>query len=456
MYNCITAKMIKKITSIIFILTISFQSFSQVKDYDQTALLFGQEKLNGTARYLAMSGAFGALGGDLSAIEINPAGMAIFNNNEAAITLGVNSISNNSKFYNLKSSYKTNPLTFAQGGVSFIFENYNDKWSKFAISGNISISNNFDNLITLKGNNHNSNESYFLNPDPTADLYNIVEVQKNSSDIRGTNTKTTIAISTKYNKKTYFGLSVVNNSIDYSQDILINESSKDINNNTFNGRLTQYLGIYGQGIGFNFGVISMPIKNLRLGFSFQTPTWYTLTEEFNENMIINLSNASVEQPDNQDWIWEYQVRTPCKTTGSIAYVFGKEGLISLDYSYKDFSRTKLSPTDEFETDFNYNNAMQNDYTGVSTLNIGGEYRLKYISLRAGYHYETSPYSNALDSEDFNGYSYGLGFKTGNYSKLDFAFNQTNTTDKSYYLSDSSPILSNNKTNNYTVTYSISF
>ncbi len=448
--------MIKKITGFIIILTVSIQSFSQVRDYDQTALLFGQEKLNGTARYLSMSGAFGALGGNLSAIEVNPAGMAVFNYNTASITLGVNSITNNNSFYNMNSSYEASPLSLAQGGAAIVFENDNDKWSKFAISGNISIANNFDNLITLKGNNHNSNETYFLNPDPTANLYNIVEEQRIGSDTQGTNTKTTFAFSAKYNKDTYFGLSVVNNTIEYSQNISNIEKSKDIDNNTFNGRLNQYLGVSGQGIGLNFGVISTSIKNLRLGFSFQTPTWYTLTEEFNENMIVNLSNASVDQPDNQDWLWEYQLKTPCKTTASIAYVFGKDGILSMDYSYKDYSKTKLSPTNEFENDFNYNKAMENNYTGVSTLNIGGEYRLKYISLRAGYHYETSPYNNALDNEDFTGYSVGFGFKTNNYSKFDFAFNQTNSTDKNYYLLDSKPIITNSKVNNFTATYSISF
>ena len=40
---------------------------------------YSTSDLNGTARFKSMSGAFGALGGDLSAITINPAGSAIFN-----------------------------------------------------------------------------------------------------------------------------------------------------------------------------------------------------------------------------------------------------------------------------------------------------------------------------------------------------------------------------------------
>ena len=154
----------------------------------------------------------------------------------------------------------------------------------------------------------------------------------------------------------------------------------------------------------------MPWKELRLGLSFQTPTWYSLTEEFNENMLVNLSNADVTQPDNIDSVFEYDLRTPSKTTASIAYIFGKDGLLSLDYSYKDFGKTKLGPSAVFENDFNYNNAIKNNYNGVSTVNIGGEYRFKYISLRGGYHYETNPYKNSIIKDNFNGYSLGFGFK----------------------------------------------
>ena len=46
--------------------------------------------LYGSARYTSMAGAFGALGGDLSAINVNPAGSAVFNDNQYEIdSLGI-------------------------------------------------------------------------------------------------------------------------------------------------------------------------------------------------------------------------------------------------------------------------------------------------------------------------------------------------------------------------------
>ena len=58
------------------------------------AFKYSQTELNGTARYLGMGGAFGALGGDLSSINVNPAGSAIFSNNQLTISLSTFNIKN--------------------------------------------------------------------------------------------------------------------------------------------------------------------------------------------------------------------------------------------------------------------------------------------------------------------------------------------------------------------------
>lgn len=50
------------------------------------AVRIGTQQLNGSARFNAMGGAFGALGGDVSSLQINPAGSALFNYNHFSIT----------------------------------------------------------------------------------------------------------------------------------------------------------------------------------------------------------------------------------------------------------------------------------------------------------------------------------------------------------------------------------
>ena len=46
------------------------------------ALRYSQTSLAGSARFNALSGAFGSLGGELSAISINPAGSSVFLSSE--------------------------------------------------------------------------------------------------------------------------------------------------------------------------------------------------------------------------------------------------------------------------------------------------------------------------------------------------------------------------------------
>lgn len=64
---------------------LSAASVSAQDSYD--AQTFSNKDLNGTARYVAMGGALGALGGDISTMSSNPAGTAIYRSSDAAITV---------------------------------------------------------------------------------------------------------------------------------------------------------------------------------------------------------------------------------------------------------------------------------------------------------------------------------------------------------------------------------
>jgi hypothetical protein len=68
--------------------------------------------LNGTARYLGMGGAFGALGGDASAMSSNPAGLGIYRSSEVVGTLSLSSI-------DTKSDWKGNVSKDDKSKLSF-------------------------------------------------------------------------------------------------------------------------------------------------------------------------------------------------------------------------------------------------------------------------------------------------------------------------------------------------
>jgi len=156
----------KLIYSLILILGTQFIVSQNIYD----ALRYSNNEVEGSARFSAMSGAFGALGGELSAISINPAGSAIYSKGMASITFGNNYTKNNTNLTNnilnnqmdshidSKSNFNLGQL----GGV-LVFNNIEkSNWKKMTLSLNYEqTKNNFDKFNTT-GINSNGLDSYFL------------------------------------------------------------------------------------------------------------------------------------------------------------------------------------------------------------------------------------------------------------------------------------------------------
>ena len=104
------------------------QSISDVVRYSDT-------DIQGTARFRAMAGAFGALGGDMSAVSLNPAGSAIFNTSHAAFTLSNDESDNQAAYFGSPFASSESNLDFGQAGGVFVFNNMNDNdpWRKVVI-----------------------------------------------------------------------------------------------------------------------------------------------------------------------------------------------------------------------------------------------------------------------------------------------------------------------------------
>lgn len=75
---------------------------------------FSQPDLKGTARYMGMAGAFGALGGDLSSISTNPAGLGVYRRNEIGISMNLDLQSATSEAQGSKNT---------QNGTKFLLSN---------------------------------------------------------------------------------------------------------------------------------------------------------------------------------------------------------------------------------------------------------------------------------------------------------------------------------------------
>ena len=123
-----------------------------------------QTSLTGSARYTAMAGAFGALGGDLTAISNNPAASSVFLNTEIGGSLNFQERENESKYYGEFTSLNEEAFYFDQLGAVFVFNNTNEEnpWSRISAAINVNRVTNFDNQTSLSGINNKSIADYFL------------------------------------------------------------------------------------------------------------------------------------------------------------------------------------------------------------------------------------------------------------------------------------------------------
>jgi len=432
------------------ILIFSFSLFAQSLSYVDQAILFSSDDGYGTARFSAMSGAFGALGGDMTAADINPAGLAVFNNSGFSTTLGYRDTSIRSTFYGSSVNNSDDYFRLTQAGGVIVFPTYsNSDFKKVTLGFNYNLIKDFNQNYAVRGN---SGIAYYVDDpnlnfddDDTNDIfYTNVDNQFFRNYTSGYNDRFSMTIGTQYKDNLYLGASVAFQNINFYQNAYTEELNNDGNGNLLDAFNNQYLATNGNGFNFGLGAIYKANQNLRLGISYQSPIWYDLTERFT---ITDPDSIFPDTPypwvdgeldvivsnDNQAYInetipnyFDYSLNTPGKLTGSLSYIFGQKGLISFDYTYRDYNNLKLKPSSFF---INENEDLSRNLSNTSSFKIGTEWRLNIISLRGGYRYLETPNS----SDNITGYSLGFGVKFSSRLRFDFAFDNTSYTDQYKFI-----------------------
>ncbi len=441
---------------------------------------YNESDMNGTARFRGMSGAFGAVGGDLSALKINPAGSAFFNNNQASFSLSIANKNNKTSYLNNNDSKNYSGLDLSQLGASFVF-NANDSnafLKKFAIGINYESNKNLNNEYIFKGKGQtNSLGQYFLNIANNAAVpYSVVDNNLNidqgynnagyengysgqqaylayqtflidpvtgqqgmyTSNF-GSNTNTYVqgraVVASGYNSKfsgnfgaqlgksIFVGANLNLHIVDYTQTSNAFEANQSLLSpgtvNSISYYNNQYT--YGNGFSFNLGIIGHVTDHLRAGIAYESPTWYSLKEELFQGLEttrVGEKDPSYLYPNVLNIYEKYKLRTPAKYTGSLAYIFGESGLISVDYGIKDYSNNRFRPDNGI---YNASNNFYNEeMRAASELRVGAEYRINHFSVRGGYRYEQSPYKNIKYTGDLNGFSVGVGYEFAG-SRLDLSY-----------------------------------
>ena len=428
----------KRLLSLVVLISTPFISFSQTPNYQALSstdlgVLFSQDDNYGTARFEAISGAFGALGGDISSFGINPAGSAIALSSSASFSLSNKNLNYTSQYYGSSSSTLNNSFNFSQAGSILIFKTNSEEWKRVALTVNYRIKSDYSSFYRAEGNSGFLYYKEHLDDIETPKNQFEESIEQTFSPRKsGRSSVTNFGLSTVYFNKLYMGTSLNFHDLNFKRFSYLEETNNDGNGNTLNSQKSIDSFIQGNGFSLSLGFIYKFDQNFRLGIAYETPTWYSeIIEDFLtkfeqdplKNDANNLDFGSVRNTNEQGYIFGF--RSNSRITLSGAYIFNKKGFISFDYSYKDYKNLKFS--DEGPNFMDTNQSFASNYRNTHSFNIGTEWRFDKFSLRGGYHYAKNPnlltaLGGSINEDNARGFSTGFGYNFGHFT-IDLSYSK---------------------------------
>lgn len=328
------------------------------------AYRFSQPDLRGTARFMGMGGAFGALGGDLSTLSQNPAGIGVYRSNELGFTLDLDVQKSTSDARGLKTSDNQTKFYLDNiGGVatirlgSSVIPNLNFGFTyNKAVSFNRRYKGSIDKLQTSMSNYiagiannqeltvpdvettdtydpYNPNDggiqapwlailgydSYLINPkgnpnnpswmgqfgDRTSGKANFDVTERGSVD------EYNIAFGGNISNVVYWGMNFDIINFDYRLDsgygedltgaYVYNPTTENVAATDSRWRMRNAYRANGTGFNYQLGVIVKPIQELRLGLAFHTPTWYNMTETYSAGTSMQYYGQNLSASTNDGY-----------------------------------------------------------------------------------------------------------------------------------------------------------
>ena len=120
--------------------------------------------LNGSARYTSMAGAFGALGGDLTAISFNPASSSVFLHSELGLSANYKNKLTKSDYLKSNTIYENDDIRLDHFGGVLVFNNNYEKspWSRISLGINFHKVIQYEQNVKIEGQNSTGIDQYFL------------------------------------------------------------------------------------------------------------------------------------------------------------------------------------------------------------------------------------------------------------------------------------------------------
>lgn len=425
--------------------------------YSQDAFRFSSSDRGGSARIRALGGTSTALGGDVSNIALNPAGLGFFNSSEASITPEMNGFKTTSTYFGDANSRNSNK--FNLGNISVVFNSPQQVYqgtdpSKGILSVNYGISwnrtNNFNQNVFYQGLNSNnsfadmlSEHAYNNGPSLAAlkgassplgwwgwDHFLIDTIGRDNTGLlyepntekggyqtvnhvtTGGQNELNFALGANISNKLYLGGSIGFANISYDSHRTFSEDGKNfIRNQDYNIDFQEVQRTRASGFNFKMGLIYRPVKSVQLGANFTSPTWYAVDDEYTVGMITRYKNSDAYKGDPEYFASQYNLRTPLKVSGGATVFIQQRGFISADVEYVGYKSMKVDGYDGANLD---NNTLNTLYKNTVNARVGAEGRVtENFYLRAGYAYLGNPQKEIGSATTM--ITGGLGYRVNRFS-----------------------------------------
>ena len=478
-----TTRKMKQITLILVFLSVSIISFAQTAG---DALRYSYWQYGGSARYMATAGSTGALGGDYSSIISNPASIASFRRSEFTFTPGISISGTKSKFAgstfsanNIKANINHASIIFAQAkpgnwktinfglGYNKLADfnqkfNYTGKTEGSIVDHFLDMAQGSDpsqlsdlttglaydtDLIYLPTGSTSLYENDFISGDQTTKFQKV-----NNSGSMG---EMNLSAGGNFDHKLYVGASIGIPFVNYTSDKTYEETDEDSSIPNFNSmKFREYLNTTGIGFNINIGAIYRVNQAVRLGASFHSPTWLSLTDSYSNDMSSNLTYVGTTTPielesESEIFNYEYRQSTPMRLKGHMGFIIKKLGFVSAEVEYLNYAKNKynfnnISGSGDLALENQRNDEIQNLFQSTVNIKIGTEFVVKkQYRVRAGYALFGNPYVNNTGLFNSNQLSIGAGYRKDNFF-VDLAYVHRTGSEfyQAYAQESSSPMLEN--------------
>ena len=415
--------------------------------YTNERLINTSSDVIGTARYVGMGGALGALGADMSVISWNPAGIGLYRKKDIAVTFGgmwgkskVDTESRGTGTFD-QIGIVYNMLIDGGDGIcpyinfSFNYQKKNHFFHNFtAVNNNLNELSQMDQVAELTDWDSGTenlegmaldNGFFGTDVNGSGNEYRYNKYMSSSGNIykyhgEGSLQSFDFNLSTNINNRVFFGLTIGVDNMRYSGWNLYGED--DMDGNAKYDLRNYDVSITGLGANVKAGTIIRPFENnpFRFALVVESPTWYRLKNSTWFD-IYRGSNYGGFATDAWESYLKFNIRSPWKFRTGIGSTIGSTLAWDIDYEYAAYQNTSMGyPKNEYadgSTTGNIKDKAMNQLTrdnlrGTHTLRVGLEANAtKNLSFRLGYNLSTSAYKKNISYDQYNLNSYAMDYAT---------------------------------------------